>query len=64
MPPHFPSFPNPFIAIAGAVTTFSVGLALGQPVAGAAIAGVVSAGGMVVRNSKRNSKNRHIRRGD
>ena len=30
---HFPFFPNPFIAIAiaGAVTIFSVGVALGHP---------------------------------
>jgi hypothetical protein len=56
-PSHFPSFPNPLIAIAiaGAVTTFCVGLALGYPLAGAAIAGVVGAGGMVVGYSKRNS---------
>jgi len=64
-PPHSPSFPNPFIAIAiaGAVTTFSVGLALGHPVAGAAIAGVVGAGGLLVGNSKRRSGNQHIGRG-
>jgi hypothetical protein len=60
-PPHLFSFPNPFIAIAiaGAVTIFSVGLAAGHPLAGAAIAGIVGAGGMVVGNGMRNSENRH-----
>lgn len=63
--PYFLSVPNPFIAIAiaGAVTTFSVSLAIGHPLAGAAIAAVVGAGGIVVGNSKRNSENQNTARG-
>jgi hypothetical protein len=62
---HFPFFPNPFIAIAiaGAVTMFIVDVALGYPFAGAVIAGVVGAGGMVVSYSRRNSENHYTGRG-
>ena len=62
--PDFQSFPNAFLAIviAGGATTFSVGLAVGHPLAGAAIAGVVGAGGMMVGNSKRNSEKPYPKR--